>query len=211
MPIGKEIKKFTKKFPREVGRIVKQAGQAVQDATDIQSIIQIGEDIEKEGLRMMERTKNKLIETNNCAQLIGLPFSADVNTNIIQQQHDISDHSQDAKITYMVNEKHGSIEDLDEQLELISLSSSEAASTRSSILVQKNLELMKKVEELEAELNSIKQNTENNSGTNTSDNINKGREQKNSIKNNHEGHLRLVLRLNQIKIIDSVAKTVSVR
>ncbi len=177
-----------KKFTREVGRIIKQSGQAIQDATDIESIIQIGEDIEKEGLRMMERAKKELAGTGNATQSSeSSSFTAvSSDANISTQQIDTSSSClMDTEIVSIVSEEHRSVEDLDKQAELISFSTGSV----STILIQNNLELIKRIEELEAQLETIKQNKVN-SDTNTSN-----KEQKNSVKNNSQGNLHLVFKL----------------
>ncbi len=216
MRISKKLKKVGEKLPREIGRIVSQAGQAIQDLSDAERIMKIGEEIEQEGLSMMEAAKKKLEETNNNVQANETSCSTKDNNNtnnVInditlqqdfvqqatlrqvsiqqaqeQQQLDVTDHSQDAESE---SEEYGFVDNLDEQSELVSISS-RSDSIMPTMLVQENLELTKKIEELEARLKSI---TQNDLATNSSDHVaNDEQEQKNSNKNNTAG-LHLVLRL----------------
>lgn len=216
MRISKKLKKVGEKLPREIGRIVSQAGQAIQDLSDAERIMKIGEEIEQEGLSMMEAAKKKLEETNNNVQANETSCSTNDNNNtnnVInditlqqdfvqqatlrqvsiqqaqeQQQLDVTDHSQDAESE---SEEYGLVDNLDEQSELVSISS-RSDSIMPTMLVQENLELTKKIEELEARLKSI---TQNDLATNSSDHVaNDEQEQKNSNKNNTAG-LHLVLRL----------------
>ena len=216
MRISKKLKKVGEKLPREIGRIVSQAGQAIQDLSDAERIMKIGEEIEQEGLSMMEAAKKKLEETNNNVQANETSCSTKDNNNtnnVInditlqqdfvqqatlrqvsiqqaqeQQQLDVTDHSQDAESE---SEEYGFVDNLDEQSELVSISS-RSDSIMPTMLVQENLELTKKIEELEARLKSIPQND---LATNSSDHVaNDEQEQKNSNKNNTAG-LHLVLRL----------------
>lgn len=186
MLISKKLKKVSEKLPREIGRIVSQAGQVIQDLSDAESIMKIGEEIEQEGLSMMEVAKKKLEEINNNVQANETPCSTNDNNNtnnVInditlqqafveqaplqqaqeQQQLDVPDHSQDAESEKSISSRSDSIVP--------------------AMLVQKNLELTKRIEELEARLKSI---TQNDLANNSSDHVaNDEQEQKNNTAGLH--------------------------
>lgn len=182
MPIDKELKKFTRKFPREIGRIVMQAGRAIEDATDLTNVIQAGEAVKKEGLIMMERAKQKLAEKekDNVATICEPSSNTSSNNNISDNVSTLEQPSSYQKFNSSTEEPcgnanlpkndevisiiseeypHGSVEDInDSQLETISISS--RRSSTSTILIQRNLELEEKIKKLEAQLKAIKQEHE---------------------------------------------------
>ena len=218
MPISKELKKASHKLPREIGRIVSQAGQAIQDLSDAESIMKIGEDIEQQGLSMMELAKKQLeeITTNVQANETPSPTNSSNNTNNVinnipvqqdpiqpvpvqpaqeQQQLNVKDHSQDAEIVSIVSEEeYRSVDNLVEQEELLSISDSFDRIANTMLVHHENLKLTKRIAELEEKL--IAKNQGIQSGQNNPDISSSTCTVNNEqVKESAEGTLHLVLRL----------------
>lgn len=214
MPIGKELKKF----PRECARVVVQAGKAMQGISD-PAIMQIGEEIEQQGLSMMALAKNKLEETNNNVQANDTPcYTKDNNNakNVIEeipiqqasveplsvkpaqerQQLDVLDPSQD--IVYIISDSEECrFDDLDEKPELSISSNSNPIVPTILFLQQENSELTKRIAKLEEQLIAKNQDIQNNLNISSSSTGNYDQGKENSAEgtgNKAEGSLHLVLR-----------------
>lgn len=133
MPLNKELKKIK----REAGRIVKQTGNFIERATELEKVEQLGKSIAKLGKEVVDKQNQKLQQPI----MVQSSFSQQETQpeQIVEPQ--LAPEVETESVVFLSDDEGESVR---------------SVSSSRSILIQQNLQLMKRVEELEKQMKEVR-------------------------------------------------------